>query len=602
MKSLMLLFQKTLIDLGVRCGVSTTRDAKYVSSRFEHEGLSFLTITLSKFGKDFQKSLDQSFVGHDQFSAFAKTGELPRFLGGFLDLVFERASGRLLDDPSVDAIYSILQLTLYMQKIELPCSSERTAAAYAKYIQCDEEVKISDRSFPSRRDDFRRVGKMLWREIFTEVDRQVYYGEILPKHGSGATADKLMGNQKYYQTEYTTRLDKIFPAMEYLLPSWSSYEDLDRVHFLEPRDERPACLDDVPKTLETPRLIAKEPTVMMYIQQGLMESLAYEIHHSDKVESLICWCDQTPNQRLAKRGSESGDLATLDLSEASDRVSNQHVLALLEDHPHLREAVQACRSRKVDVPGHSIHRVAKFASMGSALTFPFESMVFMTIIFLAVEKELRRPLSYKDIKSYVGQVRTYGDDIIVPQALAPRVADELENFGFRVNLNKSFWTGKFRESCGRFYYDGVDVTPIRVRSVLPEQRKDAEEIVSLCSLRNQMYKSGNWGTVRYLDELIDTVERKLGVPLPVVQDTSPSLGRFSYLGYEIHRWDPNLHSPLIKGSKVDTPLPANAVDGVAALLKFFLKRGDMPVADVKHLERSGRPRSVRIMTRWLSPF
>lgn len=81
MKSLMLLMQEVLEDLGTWCCTSTTRDYNTVARRVEDEGWSFLTITLANFGTDFRKSLSQGYVGHDQFLSFSKAGGLPRFLG-----------------------------------------------------------------------------------------------------------------------------------------------------------------------------------------------------------------------------------------------------------------------------------------------------------------------------------------------------------------------------------------------------------------------------------------------------------------------------------------------------------------------------------------
>jgi len=125
----------------------------------------------------------------------------------------------------------------------------------------------------------------------------------------------------------------------------------------------------------------------------------------------------------------NGNLATLDLSEASDRVSNQHVRLLVKNHRALREAVDATRSRKADVLGKTI-RLAKFASMGSALCFPFEALVFATIVFVGIERELNRQLTQKDIESFYGRVRVYGDDIIVPVEYVESVVRELEALGF----------------------------------------------------------------------------------------------------------------------------------------------------------------------------
>jgi hypothetical protein len=110
-------------------------DFKKVQVRVKHEGLSFLTITLPNFGKDFEKSLDQGYVDRRLFTGFQFRGGLPLFLGGFLDRVFDRGSGLLLDEPDIDAILAVRQLTLMFGKILVPCSDARTHKAMKQFIQ-----------------------------------------------------------------------------------------------------------------------------------------------------------------------------------------------------------------------------------------------------------------------------------------------------------------------------------------------------------------------------------------------------------------------------------------------------------------------------------
>jgi hypothetical protein len=597
LKSLMLLWQEVASELATWCCTSTSLDFKTVQTRVEHEGDSFLTITLPNFCTDFQKSLVEGRVDRNQFQGFTFTGSLPRFLGGFFDLVFDRSTGLLRDSPSVDAIYSIRQLTLMFGKILLPCSDARKEAAIDGYIQCEQSVKETDAARgPQETEDFHRVSRLLWADLFSAVDNSIAGFEVLPKHGPGATADRLKGNQKYNQTEWTERLEKVFPAGEFLLPHWKYISNLDRVDWLEPGKERPVRVVLVPKTLKTPRIIAIEPTAMQYTQQAILESFEKAVSANDNARHFIQWKSNVPNQELARLGSLFGDLATLDLSEASDRVSNQLVRTMFKNHPHLGEAVDATRSRKAEVPakdGKKIIRLAKFASMGSALCFPIESLVFMTVIFLGIEKSLKRPLSQKDIESFRGQVRTYGDDIIVPVRYVRSVVSELETFGFRVNASKSFWTGYFRESCGKDYYKGEDVSVVRVRRVFPTRQSDAQEIISVVSLRNQLYKRGLWRTTKYLDNLVERV-----IPFPAVGENSPILGKHNFTGYESVRMCSDLQIPLVRGMKVVSKLPVDKLEDAGALLKFFLKRSEEPFVDRNHLERYGRPESVDIKLRW----
>jgi len=600
MKSLMLLFRSILIEYGDMFNTSTTRDLKTVESRFENEGLSFLTISLPNFGKDFEKSLDQGYVDRSLFQGFSWRAGLPQLFGGFLDLIFDRTSGVLLDAPDIDSIRAVRQLTLQFGKIEIECSPERKDAAVQKYIECEREVRISDKSFDSLKEPFERIGGLLWNDIFSRMDQSIHDLSLIPKHGPGATADKLVGNNKFLVKSWPSRLEEEFPISEYAFHSYAAYlSALPALNFLEPGQELPVKVTLVPKTLKTPRIICVEPTAMQYMQQALMRNFEENLALDDISAGLIDYSSQVPNQELAKSGSLTGALATLDLSEASDRVSNQHVRSLMRNFPHLLRGVDACRSRKAVDPSGTVHRLAKFASMGSALCFPMEAVVFCTLVFVGIERKLNTRLTKKDIKSFLGKVRIYGDDIIVPVDFVDSVISTLEDFGLKVNAGKSFWTGKFRESCGKDYYDGIDISIVRLRQVLPSSRKHSSEIAATVSFRNELYKRGLWNTVKHLDSIIERV-----IPFPRTAETSPALGRFSFLGFDQERMHPSLQRPLVRAAVLKAkPRPSNILDeGDAALQKWFLKTGELPFADVNHLSYAGRPLSVDIKIGWTHSY
>ncbi len=603
MKSPIALWNVLANELASRCSTSTTMDIKTVHERAEHEGLSFLTITLPTFGKDFQFCLDQGFVVPKAFSSFRKTGScLPSFLRGFTERVFCRDSGVLLDQPDIEAIYAIRQLTLIFSKILLPCTPEREHKAMSDYVQCDMEVDnvaacLPDSSF----DEFGRMAQLLFSDVFSHLDREIWERRIIPKHGPGAVAEKLSSNGKYQSKYWTSRLAEVFDVEDFLLPNPRYINDIfedDGIDFLEPGSELPARVVSVPKTQKIPRIIAIEPSTIQYVQQGILEVLMQKIH-SSFLSEFIGTESQEPNQLLAQKGSLDGSLATLDLSEASDRVSAKLVSFLLRNHPLSKKAVFACRSERASVPGFGDIPLAKFASMGSALCFPFEAMVFLTIIFLGIEKEQGHQFSKKsEILDFLGLVRVYGDDIVIPVEYVHTVVDCLEHFGARVGLSKSFWNGKFRESCGKEYYAGHDVSIVKVRRVFPSHRQQVAEVVSLVELRNQMYFSGNWKVVSWLDGKIEGILQYF----PPVEPTSPALGRHSFLGYLTEKEDEHLHRPLVRAHVVSSRSPRDPLEGSGALLKFFLKRGVEPTFDVEHLERAGRPRTAYIKTRWVPPF
>jgi hypothetical protein len=547
--------------------------------------------------------------------------------------VFDRSSGTLLDEPCIDSIIAIRQLTLMFGKILLPCTPARERKAMQNYVKCEQDVRQSDMDLTQKDlDEFQTMSDLLFREVFTQMDRDVYYGELLPKHGPGSTADGLSSNGKYQMHSWTRRLEEVFPSYEYLIPNAHFVGDLNQVNVLEPGAEMPVKVISVPKTLKTPRIIAMEPACMQYTQQALLRCFLSALKRDELLSGMIGFDDQIPNQDLARQGSTDCRTATLDLSDASDRVSNQLVRLMVSRWPHLDKAIDATRSRRADVRGHGVIRLAKYASMGSALCFPVEAMVFTTLIFLGIQRSLNVTMTRKDINLFRETVRVYGDDLIVPVEHVLSVVQTLEHFGARVGLDKSFWTGKFRESCGKEYFNGTDVSLVRVRQALPYTTADATEVIATVAFRNQLYEHGYWKTVGWLDKQLTKILRYF----PTVAPTSSVLGRVSFLGYQSERLHPFLHSPLVRGYVVQAKAPSDELGDTGALLKCLLRlessgstkrvvdshiglvpcyrsglvheSGPSPLVlptvgqDEKHLERSGRPKRVSIKLRWQSPF
>jgi len=629
MKSLMSLWSQMAEESAIRCCTSAIRDINTITERVEHEGLSFLTITLPDLGKAIQKWLDQGQAGIHPAFRNERGGSFPRFLGGFFTRVFDRSSGLLLDEPCIDSIIALRQLTLMFGKIELPCTPKRVKGAMSNYVKCEQEVRQFDMNL-TKKDlvEFEQMSDLLFRDTFLKMDRMVYYGAVFPKHGPGAVADGLTSNGKYNLRTWTSRLEGVLPSSEHVIPNARFSHILDDVHFLEPGSEMPVKVISVPKTLKTPRIIAMEPAHMQYVQQALSRCFLECYRESDILPKLIGFDDQVPNQDLARRGSLNGDTATLDLSDASDRVSNQLVRAMVRRFATLHRAVDATRSRKADVDGFGEIRLAKYASMGSALCFPIEAMVFTTLIFVGIQRSLNRSLTRRDIYALADSVRVYGDDLIVPVDHVLSVVSALEHFGAQVGTDKSFWTGKFRESCGREYFNGSDVSLVRVRQALPDTTADVAGVISTVALRNQLYLSGYWRTVRWLDKRLRGLLRYY----PDVVPTSPVLGRVSFLGYQAEGTHPSLHTPLVKGYVVEAKAPKDELGDTGALLKCLLRLersesswdtssysipstchlgqthyyessplGLPPTGqDEKHLERSGRPKHVGIkLGRWV---
>lgn len=213
----------------------------------------------------------------------------------------------------------------------------------------------------------------------------------------------------------------------------------------------------VPKDSKSQRIICAEPTVLQYYQQGLARALRTIVKKSPW-GSQYRFDDQTPNQLDAKKGSIDNSLSTLDLKQASDSVDLRTITRALRRLPRLRRWVLLTRSTHFVFPDKSVVESKILSPMGSGTCFDFESIFFLAIARAAVRRCLGK---------CEHQVRVFGDDIIVPTPAAQVVINDLEIFGFTVNKEKSFIDGKFRESCGKEWYGGVDVTPIYFRVTDP---------------------------------------------------------------------------------------------------------------------------------------
>lgn len=176
MKSLTSLVQIILEDIEYGCGTSTTRDFETIARRVENEGLSFLTITLPRFGQVFERSLDQGSFDSSSLLGFklGKLGALPRLFGGLLSLVFDSKTGVMLDEPSICAIKDIRQICLMFKKVQLSCSRERTQAAYLKFVQTEQELIHAKQALaPSLLKEFEHYSRLIW------TDRTIHSGHWL---------------------------------------------------------------------------------------------------------------------------------------------------------------------------------------------------------------------------------------------------------------------------------------------------------------------------------------------------------------------------------------------------------------------------------------
>ena len=205
-------------------------------------------------------------------------------------------------------------------------------------------------------------------------------------------------------------------------------------------------LTTVPKSAEIDRCIAIEPLLNVYFQLGVDQVIRQRLRKRWGYDLN----SQKLNQDMAYEGSLDTDYVTIDLSSASDLISLKICEILLP--PAWYNLLTDLRSRSIGNAGEEIE-LHKISSMGNGFTFALESLIFGALARVAI----RRTKSVR--KSTV-----FGDDIIVPQSAYPFLKDLLQYSGFKINVEKTFDTGDFRESCGADFLRGTNVRPLFITS------------------------------------------------------------------------------------------------------------------------------------------
>ncbi|DAD49859.1 RNA-directed RNA polymerase [ssRNA phage AVE017] len=257
----------------------------------------------------------------------------------------------------------------------------------------------------------------------------------------------------------------------------------------------------VPKNNEIDRAACKEPDVNMYLQKGAGAFIRRRLRTVG-----IDLNDQSLNQELARLGSIDGSLATLDMSSASDSISTYLVLQLLPQD--MFDYLDLIRSKFSLVDG-KIRRWNLFSTMGNGFTFELESLIFW-----ALSKAVVTHLGL------TGNIGIYGDDIIVPVDAAPLLLEVLRVVGFIPNKDKSFYSGYFRESCGAFYYKGVDVKPFYIK-------RPIDDLPSLMLILNRIRGWGNAGGMA--DPRLFPIWAKLSLLVPDELKGGCDVARSDYL-------------------------------------------------------------------------
>lgn len=462
--------------LGITSRKHLERDLKTLLSRTHSEGLSFLTKSLPKLGKALDLGLVNSRLTPVSGFRTANGRSTPAFLQAYFNLVFSE-DGSLREDAPPAAVKHLRQVLFFAYKLEVPYDRNLELAVIDKFKEVDSALQLTDSALP---DTLLCLVARITETVFMDFDPK----DILPRHGPGAVATGERLEDKWVFTRLYSNIHQFYPYYDYFMVG-RGRELLDRLVWyksLRRHESGVAKVVLVPKDSRGPRLISAEPLEYQWIQQGLGRKLAHHLEQDcSYTKGRVNFTNQEVNRSLALSSSTSKRYATLDLQDASDRVSLELVRKVFSRTPALLQALEATRSEATLLPTGEIVKLQKFAPMGSALCFPVEAYIFWVLLVASAVLEARMPLELASRKVYV-----YGDDIIIPVSWASRSIQVLESAGLKVNAQKSCITGSFRESCGMDAFKGVPVTPLRLRKLYTDRSSDGTVLASYVALANAL--------------------------------------------------------------------------------------------------------------------
>jgi len=604
------------------------RDLTHLQNVVDSRGISVYLETLPKIGKH----LDRCLAGGQYFQSGLPLTKrvsgrvlIPAFMQGLYLLVFDNA-GRLKDDANLEAITFLRQIVFAAKKASFPCTAEKIATEVDEFYAVDQTIPKPLRfwdgeteahastqetfhgfekspEFRARADAHSRFTREL-SIVLGVLDRvsgilTASLGAYSPsdwrfKHGPGAVAEYTGTANKYAWRNWSNTLEAEFPFADYAFHSYSAWAKRSDDHPVVGSEEPASRLIAVPKSYSKPRLIAAEPSANQWCQQNIWHYFM-ERSRASWIALFVHFGDQTVNRKLARGASSDGRLATVDLSAASDRVSTSVVAAVFRANPGLLRALRSSRTRSVtqtlSARAPEVIWLNKFCTMGSACTFPVESLIFLAVAVSCVLVTRGLNATNKNIESLRGTISIYGDDIIVPVESRELLISLLEVLYFKVNPDKSFWEGNFRESCGIDAFRGVDVTPAYWHGWYDGK---PGSLASVVAVANNFYQKFMLSTSSYLAStlpgLIPDVAQRSGA-FGYKTRTEPDNRTFK------RRWNSDLQrEEIYVRTRIESSSRSPTNDDTA-FLQLFTERPGPGIPWVHGVAQRPRP---QVKTRWVS--
>lgn len=442
----------------------------------------------------------------------SSAGDLAALLDA--DLIYNGDNGSVEPYPGITVrqfAFQSLRKSFLKKFHNKETDSKRDNAALAKFESVNEACK-------AYHEDVTAVDELLWTaigEAKSFIDR-FCHPEGLPlltlatiergmAFGRGANIGAKSGDP--YGKLAISRLTYTDPALLVLFKHtldgrklWAEQESYRSKNY-PTAEVQGSKLSFVPKSNEISRTICTEPILNMFFQKGIGYVLEKRLH---EVSGIDLSSQPEKNRSLCRIGSLTGRFGTIDLSSASDSMSNSLVKQWFPDH--IVRWLELTRCKKTTLPDGRQLDLHMVSSMGNAFTFPLQTIFFTSLVvgaYRALDRKIEYPRGHA-----IGNFAVFGDDIIVLQEAYNLLIKMLSFTGFSVNYDKSFNEGLFRESCGHDYYCGHNVRGVYLKKLLDDQDcYSAFNRLAFWSAKHGVYLDHS---LRYL---LDKVSKKIFVPL-----------------------------------------------------------------------------------------
>lgn len=404
----------------------------------------------------------------------------------FNDLAGLKVDPSAYTDPST-YFWDAQVCALFNKNNALPTSIDKKQVAIEKFMAAEEKCAtvneyLSRVWYTPSADD---VDTLLLLERAQRIVKRILgkcppLDTLVGRFGPGSNdlvRSKHMRYEKYDKVSCTTRLHALLAT--FVGPVRTPFWDVSTATINDCE-----AITTVDKNSLTDRTIGITVSLNGFYQTALGRAMrdkldryrGVPIEHLQDVHGELC--------RIA-----SNDISTIDLSMASDTVSWMLVRLLLpDDWFYLADTFRV---------GHFAHPLTgerteyqKFSAMGNGFTFELETLLFYAICLAAgVPRDC---------------VSTYGDDVICTEQFGQTCSTALQQCGFVINVNKTFLTGSFKESCGHDYFHGRDVRPHYLRDL--RSVHDLVKFVNVIRRISLWESDGHYCSIRFHQAWLDSLQ------------------------------------------------------------------------------------------------